>query len=270
MRGHFAGRSAGPEASGGRRDTSSRQYGKRILCDVNPSCETGPSAPSDEALLRRVQQENQRQILSQLLHDLRNPIHSIRITIELFSRLARRSGDIEKLMERAASYIGPAEAALGNLVIINDRLGTYLGSPAPPVVAPLPVQEWLAEIALLLRTSRRRLRVVCPAVEMEPGSQLMADRVRVSQALLQYCLGTESRHVTLSARAGSADLVCIEVSFGEEEDATASQADARRPAEPPQSRLTLEELHVLIENAGGTVATGAGGDVSLTFKRSQG
>lgn len=39
--------------------------------------------PADIMLFKRIQQENQRQILGKLLHDLRNPVHSIRISMEL-------------------------------------------------------------------------------------------------------------------------------------------------------------------------------------------
>ena len=89
------------------------------------------NAPSDHALLQRVQQENQRRILGKLLHDLRNPVHSLRITIELFSRLVRRSGDVDVLTDRAARYVAPAEAALNSL-IDGDR------APRPVLVAADP------------------------------------------------------------------------------------------------------------------------------------
>lgn len=224
---------------------------------MNSSSETGSVVPSDEALLRRVQQQNQRQIVSQLLHDLRNPVHSMRITMELFARLARRTGDLDKLMDRAASYIAPAEAALNALLTANERMGTYLANPAPPVMAPLAVNDWLTEIGFLLRHSKLRLRVTCSPVDQ--SWQLTADRPRLSHALLQYCLGGGASQVTLAARSDPAEHIHIDVSFDPQEAGP-------HGAEPPG--LTLEELRTLIENAGGALAPDTGPGLSVRFARS--
>ena len=64
---------------------------------------TDDDAP-DAAAYRRVQQANQAQIVSKLLHDLRNPVHSLRIAIELFNRLAQPQADAKTLLPRAARY----------------------------------------------------------------------------------------------------------------------------------------------------------------------
>jgi signal transduction histidine kinase len=230
---------------------------------VKSSCETAP----DEALLRRVQQQNQRQVIGKLLHDLRNPIHSMRITMELFSRLARRNGDQDKLIERAATYIGPAEAALGNLLSMNEQLGIYLANPVPPSPSPLGIQEWLTEIASLLRASIRQLQVELPSSESLQGCRAHADRARASHALLQYCLSAGPSRVSLAVRADAAEHIYIDVSFGAADASRVEpQEGGPNSAEP---RLTYEELSVLIENAGGSVAAGAGQDVSLRFKLSE-
>ena len=88
------------------------------------------------------------------MHDLRNPVHSIRISMELFGRLARRNGDVDKLMERAGLYIDPAEAAVASLVANSERLARYLAAPAPAEVTGLPVEEVLTEVSTLLKVYR--------------------------------------------------------------------------------------------------------------------
>src|SRR5688572_23688999 len=119
---------------------------------------SAPAPPPDAAVLGRVQQENQRQIVGKLLHDLRNPVHSIRISMELFGRLARRNGDVDKLMERAGQYIDPAEAAVASLVANSERLARYLASPAPAEIAAVPVDELLTEVTALLKAGKRRMQ----------------------------------------------------------------------------------------------------------------
>lgn len=237
---------------------------------MKSSPETARAAPPDAALLRRVQQQNQRQILGKLLHDLRNPIHCIRITMELFGRLARHrtdqdQGNQDKLLERAAAYIEPAEAALHNLLVTNERLGLYLAGPAAPVMAPLAIPEWLAEISLLLRASTRRLRVELAPIESTQGWLVQADRARASHALLRYCLSRDSSQVSLAARADGSDFIHIDVGFGAAE-ASSAQPGNGEAVDSAEPQLTMEELRVLIENAGGTLAPGA--SVSLRFQRS--
>jgi hypothetical protein len=243
-----------------------RQYEKRAISDVKSSSESARAAPSDEALLRRVQQQNQRQILGKLLHDLRNPIHSIRITLELFGRLARRNGDPDKLVERAAAYIEPAEAALNNLLLTNERLSLYLSGPAAPVMASLPIHEWLAEISLLLRASARQLRVEVSPAQPSQVWLVRLDRPRASHALLQYCLSRDSSQVSFAARADEGEFIHIDVGFAAVDPSRDQPVGGNGNFAEPQ--LTMEELRVLIENAGGTVAPGAGADISLRFQRS--
>ena len=120
---------------------------------------SAPATPPDAPVLSRVQQENQRQIVGKLLHDLRNPVHSIRISMELFGRLARRNGDVDKLMDRAGVYIERAEAAVASLVANSERLARYLAAPAMPETPTLQVEELLAEVTALLRAAKRRLQV---------------------------------------------------------------------------------------------------------------
>lgn len=212
------------------------------------------------ALLLRVQRENQVQIVGKLLHDLRNPVHSVRITIELFGRLARKSGNVDALMDRAARYIGPAESALESLVKNSERVGEYLGAPAAPVLAPLNVQSWLGEIALLLRSSRRELQVTCDAASVEPALHIDADRTRLSHAFLRWALAAESSQVCLAARMESENAVCIELSRD-------PQQGEARGADPYASPFTAHEFQHLIGNAGGTAALSADGKVSARFPK---
>lgn len=214
-----------------------------------------PAAPPDAAVFGRVQQENQRQILGKLLHDLRNPVHSIRISMELFGRLARRSGDLDKMMERAAAYIDPAEGALENLVVSSERLGRYLSAPAAAEIAPLPLSEVLAEISLLARGSKRRLQVTLP--DSDPTLKIYADRVRLSHLLLHSCVNNISASVGISIRVGTDDLLCIDLS-------PAGAADNGVHSMP----LGAAELKSIVETAGGTLAGHAeSGALSMCFRR---
>jgi signal transduction histidine kinase len=223
------------------------------------SPDTRPSAPADEALLRRVQQDNQREVLGKLLHDLRNPVHSIRISMELFGRLARRRGDVDKLLERAGTFIGPAENALESLLANTDKLGRYLGAPAPVSIAAFPAGELLREIAALLKASRRNLQVTCPPSEAAEIA-VAADRVRVAHVLLHSCLNGPSLSITLSVREESTERARIEVTF---EPMVPSATDPG----PRATALTADEVEILVKAAGGTVQAGAASGMSLGFNR---
>jgi hypothetical protein len=219
---------------------------------VRTERETTTKSWADEALLQRVQQENQRRVFGKLLHDLRNPVHSRRITIELFGRLARRTGDVEALMERAARYVAPAEAALNALIAVTARFGLYMSPPVPPVVAPVNVGECLDEIALLLGEAGRqsRIEVTLPVEEGASTLELEADRPRLSHALLRHCSLSEGL-IRLRA-AADADDVRIDV-------LTDGQSSAR-------AAFTADEFRQLIENAGGAL-TLAPHLASLRFRR---
>jgi hypothetical protein len=196
------------------------------------------SKASNDALLQRLQQENQRRILGKLLHDLRNPVHSLRITIELFSRLARRNGDVDALMERAGRYVGPADAALQSLVVVTNRFGLYLSPPAPPQIDQVDVRECLDEIALLLGGAGRPNGVKVQAEATGDTSlRLEADRARLSHVLLQLCGSSERGVIELNAKTTSAE-IAIEVI-----------ADLRTA----MTDFSAEELAALIQDAGGTM-----------------
>ncbi|MGH8188363.1 MAG: hypothetical protein ACREUC_17525 [Steroidobacteraceae bacterium] len=222
------------------------------------SPDTRPSAPADEALLRRVQQDNQREVLGKLLHDLRNPVHSLRISIELFGRLARRSGNVDKLMERAATFIGPAETALESLLANTDKLSRYLAAPAPATIAPFALGELLGEIATLLQGSRRKLQVACPSIES--GPKVAADRARVAHVLLHCCLNGPALSISLSAREESDQRAWIDLTY---EPTAPAAADPG----PRASALTLDEVQLLMKIAGGTVQATPAGGMSLGLNR---
>jgi hypothetical protein len=215
----------------------------------------------DEALLRRAQQANQTQILSKLLHDLRNPVHSIRITMELFGRLARRTGNLDEMIERAALYIGPAEAALDSLLSNTERLGHWLAGPVAPAIVPLAVRDWCEEIAVLLRASRRRLQVTVSGADT--GMRMLADRPRLGHGVLQYCLANASSQAALSAREDN-DRVVLDLRFGAPDDTTSAG-----PSVGPAA-LSGEELRELLRNAGGALIESDPGCLVLSFPRSAG
>jgi hypothetical protein len=215
-----------------------------------------PGTPPDAAVLSRVQQENQRQIVGKLLHDLRNPVHSIRISMELFGRLARRNGDVDKLMERAAAYIDPAETAVASLVMNSERLAKYLAGPAPAELSAVPVDELLTEIAVLLKGSKRRMQVICTLAN-DPALAMRADRIRVCHALLHSCFNNPAAAVALSARANGNGLVVLEVAF------QTGVVDAAARANP----LLAAELQTIVETAGGAVLSASAASLSLEFRR---
>ncbi|HKU13074.1 MAG TPA: hypothetical protein VJQ52_01690 [Steroidobacteraceae bacterium] len=215
-----------------------------------------PAVPPDAAVLNRVQHENQRQIVGKLLHDLRNPVHSVRISMELFGRLARRSGDVDKLMERAALYIEPAEAAVTSLVANADRLGRYLTPAAAPDLAPLALDELLAEVTTLLKAARRRLQVTC-TLPAAPAPKIRGDRMRICHVLLHSCLNRSALAVAITVWPGPEESVALDLAF---------QADTAADA-PPATALSTEELRTIVETAGGTLAAATDAALSMTFRR---
>ena len=204
--------------------------------------------------MSRVQQENQRQIVGKLLHDLRNPVHSIRISMELFGRLVRRSGDFDKMMERAGLYIDPAEAAVENLVANSERLSRYLAAPASPETQTLPVGELLSEVTTLLRAAKRRLQVTTTLPELLPA--VRADRMRLCHVLLHCCLNNPASAVTIAVRPADG-VVTFDLAF----QAGGAEEGARATA------LTPEELRTIVETAGGAVIAASDAALSLEFRR---
>lgn len=205
-----------------------------------------------------MQQENQRQIVGKLLHDLRNPVHSIRISMELFGRLARRNGDFDKLMARAGAYIDPAEAAVASLVANSERLARYLVGPAPAEMAAVPVDELLTEVTALLKAGKRRMQATCTLAN-DADLSMQADRMRVCQVLLHCCFNNPSPAVALSVRTSAAGLVVLDVAF------QAGATDDAARANP----LSAEELEIVVETAGGAVLTANAAALSLEFRRAE-
>jgi signal transduction histidine kinase len=203
-----------------------------------------------------VQQENQRQIVGKLLHDLRNPVHSIRISMELFGRLARKTGDVDKLMERAGQYIDPAEAAVASLVANSERLARYLAAPSPAEVTALGVEEVLTEVAALLKASRRRPQVTCK-LPADRTLRMRADRMRVCHILLHSCLNSTASAIELVGRAGADGLVVLDVNF------QAGSADDAARCVP----LRADELQMIVETAGGALLTATAATLSLEFRQ---
>jgi hypothetical protein len=203
-----------------------------------------------------VQQENQRQIVGKLLHDLRNPVHSIRISMELFGRLARRNGDFDKLMARAGAYIDPAEAAVASLVANSERLARYLASPAPAEIAAVPVDELLTEVTALLKAGKRRMQATSTLAN-DSALSMHADRVRVCHLLLHSCFNNPASAVALSVRTSAAGLVVLDVAF------QAGATDEAARANP----LSAEELRTIVETACGAVLDASAAVLSLEFRR---
>jgi hypothetical protein len=203
-----------------------------------------------------VQQENQRQIVGKLLHDLRNPVHSIRISMELFGRLARRDGDFDKLMTRAGAYIDPAEAAVASLVANSERLAKYVMGPAVPEPSAVLVDELLTEITALLKASKRRLQSTATLTN-DSALSMHADRTRVCHVLLHSCFSNPAPAVVLSVRAAAGGLVVLDVAF---------QSGAADGA-PRPNPLGAEELQTIVETAGGAVLTASATALSLEFRR---
>lgn len=219
-----------------------------------------PQPATDSALLSRVQQRNQRELLSKLLHDLRNPIHSIRITMELFGRLARREGDLDKLMERAALYVEPGQAAVDQLLVSCERLGRWLAPPKPPAMARLSMESWLEEMRLLLHACRRRLQVEL-RMEAQPSPEAFVDRARLSHAILCYVLDHTPSQLTFRVSLDPGGRVRLEMSSAEGVErraghGSAAAAGASR-AMPEAAMLGAAELDQLIGAAGGVAAAQA-------------
>ena len=176
--------------------------------------------------------------------------------MELFGRLARRNGDVDKLMERAGQYIDPAEAAVASLVANSERLARYLAAPAPAEVTALAVEEVLTEVGALLKASKRRLQVAC-ALPGDRSLRMRADRIRVCHVLLHSCLNNPASAVTLVGRSGADGLAVVDVTF------QAGAADEVARAVP----LRADELQMIVETAGGALLTATAATLSMEFRR---
>jgi hypothetical protein len=183
-------------------------------------------------------------------------VHSIRISMELFGRLARRNGDVDKLMERAGLYIDPAEAAVASLVANSERLARYLAAPSPAEVTVLPVEEVLTEISILLKASKRRIQVTCTLPE-DRTLRMRADRIRVCHVLLHSCLNNPGSAVVLAGRPGADGLVVLDAAF------QAGAADDAARSVP----LRTDELQTIVETAGGALLTATAATLSMEFRR---
>ena len=175
--------------------------------------------------------------------------------MELFGRLARRNGDVDRLMERAGLYIDPAEAAVASLVANSERLARYLAAPAAAEVAVLPVEEVLTEVSVLLKASKRRIQVTCTLPD--GPQQMRADRIRVCHVLLHSCLNNPGAAVVLAGRHGADGLVVLEVTFQ-----AAATDDAARSVP-----LRADELETIVETAGGALLTATATTLSMEFRR---
>ncbi|HEX2495161.1 MAG TPA: hypothetical protein VHK24_15420, partial [Steroidobacter sp.] len=223
--------------------------GTLIMMQAPPEEQLAHSGP-DAALLMTVQRANQVQVIRTLLHDLRNPVHSMRITVELFRRVAEAPPpDLPGLLSRAARYVEPAETALIALSRCTEQLAVYLGPPAPPAPRPVPVNSWLEEIAALLREPTLGLDVgVSSGLGRETG--VLADRPRLSHAFLRWCLDSSEGDLSLSAS----------------QNALGVHLSAIRTVRPdPDGRLTSAELALLLTRAGGRVESASETDVAAIF-----
>jgi hypothetical protein len=175
--------------------------------------------------------------------------------MELFGRVVRRNGDVDKLMARAVQYIDPAEAAVASLVANSERLSRYLAVPAAPETQTLPIDEILSEVTMLLRAAKRRLQVTS-AMPGSPAPAVRADRMRLCHVLLHSCLNNPASGVTIGVRP-AAGVVTFDLAF----QAGASAEGFR--ATP----LTAAELQVIVETAGGAVVAASDAALSLEFRR---
>lgn len=194
------------------------------------------TASPHSALLQSVQQFNQPRIIGKLLHDLRNPVHSVRIAVELFGRVASAGPEGAKLLEKAGRYAAPAESAVAALGAQIDRMALYVGPPVAPAPQPIAIDAWLADIAALLRESTHQ---VDASVESQLAEDVaaVADVPRLSHGVLHWAL-TRTRACTLrAAEEGAALRLHVE---------GAGAADAHEGA------ATDAQLQRLIEEAGGS------------------
>jgi hypothetical protein len=211
--------------------------------------------PADADLVRRVQLRNQEDLSSKLLHDLRNPVHSMRITVELFSRVAEAGADSGALLTRAARYVEPAQAALAALIRQTERITLFLAAPREPAMRAVPVGQWLTELVELLQCSAGVLELQVGG-SLEKDQALLADHSRLTHAALRWTLDHAAGPTVLRAHLREG-LIQIEVTC-------APQQAARHP-----SALQGEALGALIEAAGGTLVRETREELVLSFKVAQ-
>jgi hypothetical protein len=175
--------------------------------------------------------------------------------MELFGRLARRNGDVDKLMERASLYIDPAEGAVASLVATSERLTRYLSPAAMPETQTVALGELLAEVTSLLRAGKRRLQVTS-ALPDPPTLAIRADPMRLCHVLLHSCLNHAASAVTIAVRPANG-MVAFDLAF------QAGAADEAARAIP----LRPEELRTIVETAGGALVAASDAALSMTFMR---
>jgi signal transduction histidine kinase len=194
-----------------------------------------PEEIVDAAPYARVQAANQRQIIGKLLHDLRNPVHSLRITVELFNRLAQPQADAAALLPRAARYAPGAQTAIEALAQQTERLGAYLQPPRRPALQPLALNGCLMEIAALLRDAVEPVAIVVRS-RLADDVVVLADRPRLGHALLAWMRQSADRTLAAEENEGGVWLA----------------------ADPP----TDPDVRSLLEAAGGRIA-----DAHVLFRR---
>src|SRR4030095_1582251 len=177
--------------------------------------------------------------------------------LECLGARARRNGDFDKLMARAAAYIDPAEAAVAGLVANSERLAKYVTGAGAAQLLAVAVDELPTEVTALLKAGKRRMQATCTLTN-DPALSLRADRIRVCHVLLHSCFNNPAAAVALSVRAGTEGLVVVDVAF------QAGAADNAARANP----LRAEELQTIVETAGGAVLAANATALSLEVRGS--
>jgi signal transduction histidine kinase len=211
----------------------------RACANLSETMNTPAPEQVDAAAYSRVQAANQAQIIGKLLHDLRNPLHSLRITVELFSRLASPQADASALLPRAGRYAPGAEAAIEALSRQTERLAVYLQRPRLPALQPMPLNACLHEVAALLRDAAQPHDLEIRSALGDDVS-VLADRPRFSHSLLAWMRLGAPRTLTAA----------------EDQDGVYLTAG---PASTPQD----PDVRALLESAGGRLV-----DARVLLKRS--
>lgn len=209
------------------------------------------TAVPDTELLQKIQQFNQPRIVGKLLHDLRNPVHSLRITVELFSRIAKAGAEAGKLLEKAGRYAAPAEGATIALATQVDRISKYLSPPRAPAIETLAIDAWTAEIAALLSESADRIEATIES-SLPNDAAALADAPRLSHGVLHWALTRKRTCVVRASIRSDAVRLCIEGAASQR-----THGDATSDA----------EVQRLIERAGGVCELNAG-TMTIELRRS--
>ncbi len=120
-------------------------------------------------------------LAANLAHEIRNPLNSINLNLELLDE------DLEGVGDQARTSLESTRREVGRLAgLVTDFLN--YARPAEPVMAPVVVAELFQEVAEFLKAEAHRMGVHLRVLPPAPGVQVRGDASQLRQVLLNLIL----------------------------------------------------------------------------------